>query len=110
METDLPTLPNLMFEFNDIGGWISFLIAVFLPYLVALLTKPSVPGWVRGVCLLGLSALKSLGEAFVLGGADFDLKRAAITTGMNFGVAVLFYFGIFRTTKSLAAAQTSGVK
>lgn len=106
---ELPTLPTFMFEAN-LRGILSFVVAFILPLLAALLTKASTRGWVKGVALLALAATKSVIEAFVAGGADFNLATTIYTVALNFGIAVIAYFGLLRGSPPQVHAQNSLVK
>lgn len=106
---DLPTLPTFMFEPNLVG-LLSFCVAFILPLLAALLTKAVTPGWVKGVTLLFLAGTKSVIEAFVVGGADFNLSTTIYTVALNFAVAVIAYFGLLRNSPPQVHAQNSLVK
>jgi hypothetical protein len=106
---DLPTLPTFMFEAN-LRGLLSFVVAFLLPLVAALLTRASTPGWVKGVTLLFLAGTKSVIEAFIAGGADFNLSTTVYTVALNFGVAVIAYFGLLRGSPPQIHAQNSLVK
>lgn len=105
----LPTLPSYLFS-PDLKGLLSLVLTVLLPVLVGLLTKQSTPSHVKALGLLGLSAVKTVVEAFLVGGTDFSLTRTAYTVGVNFGIAVVMYFGLFKPTGVTEAAQKALVK
>lgn len=107
---DLPTLPNYLFDLTTVGGWISLALTLVLPLLVGLLTRPTTPGHVKGLGLLALSALKGVGEAALIGGADFNLGTVATTALVNFLAAVALYFGLLRGSPLAVKAQNSGLK
>lgn len=106
---DLPTLPSYLFEPN-LKGVLSLFLAIVLPVLVALVTKKVTRGDLKGVILLGFAAVKSVVEAVLVGGSDFNLTTTIYTTLINFGIAVLFYFGLLKHSDVLAKAQDSLVK
>lgn len=103
---DLPTLPTYLFEPN-LRGLLSFFIAFLLPFLVALVTKQSWSSSTRALVLIGFAAVKSVVEAYLVGGADFNLAVVVYTVALNAGIAVLAYFGGLRKTSTLAKAQNS---
>lgn len=107
---DLPVLPTFLFDLTNVRGWVSLVLTVLLPVLIGLLTRPSTPGHVKGLGLLALAGVKGVLEALVAGGADFNLTTVVVTTGVNFGIAVLMYFGLFRGSPVMVKAQNSGVK
>jgi hypothetical protein len=109
---DIPDLPIYGFAPN-LGGFLSFAVAVILPFLAGLLTKQSWSGAVKGSVLLVLAFAKTLIEAWidaVNSGVVFNLWPVFWTTAMNFAIAVIAYFGILKDTKAIAAVQRSGVK
>lgn len=107
---DLPVLPTYLFNLQTWQGWVSLALTIVLPILIGLLTRPTTPGHVKGLGLLALSALKGVGEAFLIGGAEFNLGLVASTALVNFLIAVAMYFGILRGSPVQVSAQNSGVK
>lgn len=105
----LPTLPTYLFEPN-LAGVLSLVLTIILPLVVGLLTRPSTPAHVKGIALLAVAAVKSVIEAFLAGGADFNLPLAIYTVGINFGIAVVVYFGLLRGSPPQVHAQNSLVK
>lgn len=105
----LPTLPSYIFS-PDLKGLLSLVLTILLPVLVGLLTKQSTPSHVKALGLLGLSAVKTVVEAFLVGGGDFSLSRTVFTVAVNFGIAVVMYFGLFKPTGVAEAAQKALVK
>lgn len=103
---DLPTLPTYMFEPN-LRGLLSFFIAFLLPFLVALATKQSWSSNTKALVLIGFAAVKSVVEAYLVGGADFNLSTTIYTIALNAGIAVLAYFGGLRKTNLMSKAQAS---
>lgn len=109
---DIPDLPIYGFAPN-LGGFLSFAVAVILPVLAGLLTKQSWPGSVKGSVLLVLAFGKTLVEAWldaINAGVVFNFWVVFWTTAMNFAIAVVAYFGLLKDTKAIAAAQRSGIK
>lgn len=106
---DLPTLPTYMFE-PSLAGILSLILTIVLPLVVGLLTRPSTPAHVKGLVLLFVAAVKSVIEAFLAGGPDFNLATTIYTVGLNFGIAVVMYFGLLRGSPPQVHAQNSLVK
>lgn len=102
----LPTLPGYLFE-PSLAGLLSLFLAVLLPVLVGLVTKASTSGNVKALLLLTLAAVKSVVEAALAGGESFNLTTTVYTVGINFGIAVVMYFGLFKPTGVTAAAQAT---
>lgn len=106
---DLPVLPSYLFE-PSLAGALSLVLAVLLPLVVGLITRPSTPSHWKGVALLAVAAVKSVIEAFLAGGADFNFPLAIYTVAINFGIAVASYFGLLRGSPPSVHAQNSLVK
>jgi hypothetical protein len=102
-------LPGYMFD-PSWQGVVSLVVAVVLPILVGLLSKASWPGWVRGVLLLFLSAVKSVFESYLGAGDAFDPSRVIMGAAITFMVAVAAYFGVWRGSGVAVAAQNSFVR
>ena len=110
MDVSIPTLPTYLFEPN-LKGLLSFVLAVALPTLAALLMKRSWLASIKGVVLLAIAAVKTIVESLVAGGGSFDgFVELVYTVGLNFGVAVVAYFGLLRGTELQQRALDSGVK
>ena len=105
----LPTLPTYLFEPN-LRGLLSFFLAVLLPVVVGFVTRPSTPAKYKGLALLGLAAVKSVVEAFLAGDPGFNLATTVYTVVLNFGIAVLIHYGLYRHTRTAVVVQHSGVK
>lgn len=102
----LPDLPTYLTAVPSLAGFVSLLLAVALPLVVAFLSKPSTPGWVKGVGLLVLAAVKTIAEQFIAVG---HLSAATFyVTILNFALAVLVYFGLFKDSPLHNALATSG--
>lgn len=75
--------------------WLTLIISVFLPMIVALVTKQVASGAVKSLVLLALSALTgTLTSIGASGDSTFDLKSAAVTTVVSFITAVGFHYGL----------------
>lgn len=90
---------------------VSLLVAVGLPVVTALLSKPSWSSTTKGLVLLALAAVKTFAEAFIVsGGVHFDAIDSLWTVGINFVIAVAAYFGILRGSTVISKAQGALVK
>lgn len=76
--------------------WLTMIIAVILPALVALVTKQVASANVKAVLLLLLSAVTGTVTSIQANGGTFDLKEAAVATVLTFVVAVGSHFGFLR--------------
>ena len=108
-QVELPTLPTYLFEPNLVGV-VSLVLTILLPLVVGLLTRPSTASHVKGIGLLAVAAVKSVLEAFLAGGADFNLALTVYAVAINFGIAVVAYFGLLRGSPPQVHAQNSLVK
>lgn len=102
----LPDLPTYLTAVPSLSGFVSLLLTVLLPLVVAFLSKPSTPGWVKGVGLLVLAAVKTVAEQFIAVG---HLNAATFyVVVLNFALAVLVYFGLLKDSPLHASFATSG--
>jgi hypothetical protein len=85
--------------------WLTMIIAVVLPALVALVTKQIASANVKAVLLLLLSAIAGTATSVQANGGTFDLKDAAVATILTFVIAVGSHFGIL---KPLSITGTEG--
>jgi hypothetical protein len=107
-----PSLPTYVGA-PTLGGLLSLLVAVILPLLAALLMKSHWSAMQKGLILLALAAVKAFVEAWIA--ADqahvmFNWVTTLYSVGVQFGLAVIAYFGILRGTAVQQAAINSGVK
>lgn len=112
MGTDLQ-LPLLDVGEPSLVGFLSIVVAVGLPYLVGLLSKPDWAPQVKGVLLLVLALVKTLLEAWIAAltaGVPFNFWAVLYSTGISFLIAVGAYFGLLKNTESLKRTQQAGVK
>lgn len=105
-----PQLPTYLFE-PSLAGVLSLAVTFLLPLLAALLMKSSWSALRKGLVLLALATLKAFLEAW-LGAANsgehFDLWRTLYADLVNFGLAVIFFFGLLRGTATQQAAINGG--
>lgn len=107
-----PTLPTYLFE-PSLAGLLSLIVTVLLPLLAALLMKSRWSAFQKGLVLLLLATVKSFVEAWlgsVNAGETFDLWQVLYADAVNFGIAVITYYGLFKGTVVQQAALRSGVK
>jgi hypothetical protein len=105
-----PQLPTYLFE-PSLAGVLSLAVTFLLPLLAALLMKSSWSTVAKGLVLLALATLKAFLEAWLgatNSGEHFDLWRTLYADLVNFGLAVIFYFGILRNTATQQAALNGG--
>lgn len=107
-----PTLPTYLFE-PSLAGVLSLALTIILPFLAALLMKSSWSAPTKGLILLALAAAKTFVEAWV-GAVEsneaFNMIEALYMVLINFGIAVVSYFGLLKGTAVQQAAMRSGVK
>lgn len=84
-----------MVEIDDY--WLTLLLSVILPMVVALITKSSASGTVKSVTLLALAAITGTLTAYQqAGGGPLDVKMAIINTVVSFVIAVGIHFGLLK--------------
>lgn len=89
--------------------WLTFIISVFLPMVVALVTKQFASGMVKSLVLLFLSAVTGTLTSIAADNGTFELKAAVVATIVSFITAVGFHFGLLKginVTGSAGAIQT----
>lgn len=107
-----PALPTYLFE-PSLAGVLSLALTFLLPLLAAVLMRSNWSAFKKGLVLLVLAAVKAFLEAWighVESGEFFDFARTAYSVLINFGIAVIFYFGLLRNSDVQQAAIRSGVK
>lgn len=83
--------------------WLTMLLSVFLPMVVALITKQVASGAVKSVILLALSVLTSALTTVQANGGSFDLQNFIVGTVMSFVIAVGVHFGLLKPSKVTGA-------
>lgn len=78
--------------------WLTMVISVFLPMVVALVTKQLASGAVKAVLLLFLAAVTGTATQIATANGVFDLKGAVVATVMSFIIAVGMHFGLLSPT------------
>ena len=107
-----PTLPTYLFE-PSLAGVLSLALTVILPLLAAVLMRSNWSAFKKGLVLLALAALKAFIELWVgaIESAEaFDAFRTAYSILINFGIAVVAYFGIWKGSDLQRSALRSGVQ
>lgn len=107
---DIPALPIYGFDPQSVSGLISLAIAVLLPLLVGLVTKRSTSAGTKAVLLLAFAAIKTFLEGWLQAAdsaVDFAFVPAAIAVFVNFALAVVTHFGLWKPTGATDAAQRS---
>jgi hypothetical protein len=75
----------------------SVFIGVFIPILVALVTKHSTRASVKSILLAALSAVSGFLTEFVNSG-DFVWQQALLTSVVTFVTGTAAYFGLWKST------------
>lgn len=104
----IPALPTYQFT-PSLVGVLSLIVTVALPVLAALAMRPSWAGWVKGVTLFAAAAVKAFCEAWLLSidtGTPFDPLGAGYTVLIDFMIAVVMYFGLWRGSPPQVKALT----
>jgi hypothetical protein len=110
---DIPALPVYGFDPQSLSGLLSLAITVLLPILVGLLTKRSTSAGVKAILLLAFAAVKAFLEAWLQAAntsVDFAFVPVAISIVVNFAIAAVVHFGLFKPTGVSGAAQDTLVK
>lgn len=110
---NLPVLPVYAFQPN-MGGLLSIMLTLVLPLAVAVITTRVTASTVKGVLLLMIASLKTLIEALIANGNDtihFNWIPVLMNLILNFGLAVIMHFGLWKPTGAATAIQDNvGVK
>lgn len=87
----------------------SLLVGVFIPILVALVTKRTTSSTVKSLLLLGLSAVSGFLTEYI-NSANFRWQQALMTTIVTFVIGVATHYGLWTPTGVRDKAQASLVK
>lgn len=107
-DADIPALPVYGFDPSSLTGLLSLIITVLLPLLVGLITTRTTSPAVRAILLLAFAAIKGFLEAWLQAintDVDFAFVPVAITIAVNFVIAVVVHFGLWKPVGASAAAQ-----
>ncbi|WP_431881804.1 hypothetical protein [Micromonospora chalcea] len=107
----LPELPTYLFAPN-LAGVLSLALTFLLPLIAALFMRTGWSAFRKGLVLLAVAAVKSFLEAWlaaVEANLSFNVAEVAYAVLVNFGLAVVFYFGLLRDTGVQRSALTGGV-
>ena len=105
-----PQLPTYLFE-PSLAGVLSLIVTFLLPLAAALLMKRSWSTAAKAIVLLALATIKAFAEAWLgasTSGEHFDIARTIYADLVNFGLAVIAYFGVLRGTVTQQAAINGG--
>ncbi len=94
------------------GGFLSLAITVGLPLLAGLFMRWHWSAFQKGLILLGFAAAKAFLEAWLVAvnaHDHFDVGAVGYSTAVQFGIAVIAYFGLIRNTKAQRAAIVGGI-
>lgn len=83
-----------MIEIDDY--WLTLLLSVILPMIVALITKQVASGTVKSITLLALAAVTGTLTSIQQQGGAFDWKHALLNTIVSFVIAVGIHFGLLK--------------
>lgn len=109
-QMEFPELPNYLFTPTP-AGLLSLALTVLLPTVAALFMRAQWSTFVKGLVLLTAAAVKTLLEALLAaqGNPDFDFYSTLYTILVNFGIAVVAYFGLLKHTTMQQSALAGGV-
>ncbi|WP_063728966.1 hypothetical protein [Streptomyces sp. RTd22] len=77
---------------------VNLLVGAGLPLLVAVVSKETWAGWVKGTILAALSAAGGLGTEYVSDPATFNLGVAGWSAATAFVFGVAAHYGIYKGT------------
>lgn len=95
-----------------IGQILQFVVAVFLPVLVGLVTKSSTSASKKAILLLGLSVVTSLLTEIlnaVQSGGVYDLGVGLLAALTTFVVGVSLHYGLWKPTGVSETVANAGV-
>lgn len=107
----LPELPTYLFAPN-LAGVLSLALTVILPLLAALFMRAQWSATTKGLVLLAVAAVKAFLEAWAASVADavaFNAVETGYAILINWGLAVVFYFGLLQKSAVQQAALHGGV-
>lgn len=110
-DTVLPELPSYLFE-PTLQGVLSLVLTVLLPLGAALVMKRSMGTAAKAIVLLALSGVKAFVEAWIdasNNGAAFNAWTVAYAIVINFGLAVVAYYGFWKGTAVQQNALNGGI-
>lgn len=105
---DIPSLPVYGFDPSSISGLLSLAITVLLPLVVGLVTTRTTSPAVKAVLLLAAAAIKGFLEAWLQAAnsaVDFAFVPVAISIVVNFAIAAVVHFGLWKPVGASDAAQ-----
>jgi hypothetical protein len=108
----LADLPVYAFAPNW-GGLLSLILTLVLPILVALVSTRLTSSGTKAVLLLALATIQTFVEALISAANDyahFAWVPVIMNAVLNFGVAVIAHFGLWKPTGTADAALDTGVQ
>jgi hypothetical protein len=111
MDPVLPELPTYLFE-PTLAGLLSLALTFVLPLVAALFMRASWSATSKGLVLLAVAAVKTFLEAWTAAVASdvaFNFVTTAYAVLINWGLAVVFFFGLLNRSKIQQAALHGGV-
>lgn len=96
----LPELPTYQFE-PSLAGLLSLLLTIALPIVVGLVTTRLTHPGLKATLLLLLSTVKAFIEAWIAAAnsdVPFNLLAVLMALSLNFGIAVVIHFGLWKPT------------
>jgi hypothetical protein len=101
---------QILYEPNpSVAYWLTLVVTLLLPILVAFVTKASTSSAVKSVVLLALSAVTAIGSNLLSVNGATDVGPMVTSVLSTFVIAVASYFGFWRGTVT-PAVQVMGNK
>lgn len=107
----LPELPTYLFA-PTLAGVLSLVLTFLLPLVAALFMRTSWSAFSKGLVLLAVAAVKTFLEAWLIAveaSVGFNFAEVSYAVLVNFGLAVVFYFGLLKNTGAQQSAISGGV-
>lgn len=92
----------------DTLGFLTLLVQVVLPVLVAVVTRTSASARVKSLTLLGLTAVTQFISSWIDGFANFDLRVSGFNALIGLAVSVATYYGVWKPTGTSETASKLG--
>lgn len=90
--------------------YVSLIVGVFLPLVVAFITKINAHNGLKSIAHLFLSLLSAFLTEAINTWPNFDVKTALFTFVFTFLIGVGSHFGFFKPTEITAAVARVGVR
>ncbi len=105
-----PQLPTFVGE-PTLAGLLSLAVTILLPVLAALFMRSSWTAFRKGLVLLAFAAVKAIIEAWLgaeTSGETFNWVATLYSVTVQFGLAVVAYLGLLKSTAVQQAALHGG--